>query len=163
CQSLINGEAEMALAGGVALLIPQEQGYLYAEGGVCSEDGHCRAFDARATGTVPSRGMGVVVLKRLADALADRDTILAVIKGSAINNGGSSKVGYTAPSVSGQRRAVSDALAAAQMEARSITYIEAHGTATKLGDPIEVTALSEVFRAHTSEERYCALGSLKSN
>ena len=163
CQSLLNGEADMALAGGVALLIPQEQGYLYTEGGVCSIDGHCRTFDAQATGAVPGRGMGVVVLKRLADALADRDTIYAVIKGSTINNDGSSKVGYTAPSVQGQRQAILDAFAAAQVPPESISYVEAHGTATALGDPIEIAALTEAFRAHTSAERFCAIGSLKSN
>ena len=163
CQSLINHEADMALAGGVALLIPQEQGYVYTEGGVCSVDGHCRAFDAQATGAVPGRGMGVVVLKRLADALTDGDTIYAVVRGSAINNDGSSKVGYTAPSVSGQRQAIGDALAAAQVRAESISYVEAHGTATVIGDPIEIRALTEAYRAQTPAERFCAIGSVKSN
>lgn len=163
CQSLLNRECDMALAGGVAILIPQEQGYLYAEGGVCSIDGHCRAFDASATGAIPGRGMGIVVLKRLADARADGDTILAVIKGSAINNDGASKVGYTAPSVAGQRQAISDALAAASINPETISYVEAHGTATVVGDPIELRALIEAYRTHTSAEQFCALGSVKTN
>jgi acyl transferase domain-containing protein/acyl carrier protein len=163
CQSLLNRECDMALAGGVAILIPQEQGYLYAEGGVCSIDGHCRAFDASATGAIPGRGMGIVVLKRLEDARADGDTVLAVIKGSAINNDGASKVGYTAPGLVGQRQAVSDALAVAGINPETISYVEAHGTATVVGDPIELRALIEAYRTHTSAERFCALGSVKTN
>jgi amino acid adenylation domain-containing protein/thioester reductase-like protein len=163
CQSLLNRECHMALAGGVAILIPQEQGYLYAEGGVCSIDGHCRAFDASATGAIPGRGMGIVVLKRLEEARADGDTILAVIKGSAINNDGASKVGYTAPGLVGQRQAISDALAVAGINPETVSYVEAHGTATVVGDPIELRALIEAYRAHTSAERFCALGSIKTN
>ncbi len=163
CQSLQRHECDMALAGGVALLIPQEQGYLYAEGGVCSADGHCRPFDARATGTVPGRGMGIVALKRLADAIADADTIYAVVKGSAINNDGADKVGYTAPSVEGQRQAISAAIAAAEVHPETISFVEAHGTATVMGDPIEMAALNEAYRAHTAATQFCAIGSLKAN
>ncbi|PRP97400.1 Linear gramicidin synthase subunit D [Enhygromyxa salina] len=163
CQALRRGATDMALAGGVALLIPQAQGYLYAESGVCSDDGRCRPFDAAATGTVPSRGLGVVALRRLADALADGDPIYAVIKGSAINNDGADKPGFTAPSIAGQVTAIRDALADARVDARSVSYVEAHGTATALGDPIEVAALTRAYREDTDDRGYCALGSLKSN
>ena len=162
CQSLLNGECDMALAGGVTIRVPQKSGYLYQEGGITSPDGHCRAFDARAQGTVGGSGCGLVLLKRLEDALADRDTIHAVIRGSAVNNDGSLKVGYTAPSVGGQAAAVREALAVSGVAARSIGYVEAHGTGTPLGDPIEVAALAEAFGSEVSPGS-CALGSVKGN
>jgi len=163
CQSLLTGECDMALAGGVSIRAPQKVGYLYDGEGMDSPDGRTRAFDARAQGTVIGDGVGVVLLKRLADALADGDSIYAVIKGSAINNDGSSKVGFTAPSVEGQAEAVATALSRAQVDARTIGYIEAHGTATRLGDPIEVSALTRAFRASTDAKSFCAIGSVKSN
>ncbi|MCU0680765.1 MAG: thioester reductase domain-containing protein [Polyangiaceae bacterium] len=162
CQALLNGECDMALAGGVAFRITQGEGYVH-EPGLTSPDGHCRAFDASAGGTLFGNGVGLVVLKRLEDALADGDTIRAVVRGSAINNDGSAKVGYTAPSVLGQATVITEALASAGIDADSVGLIEAHGTATPLGDPIEVAALTRAFRAHTARRNYCALGSLKTN
>jgi amino acid adenylation domain-containing protein len=163
-QALLLGECDMALAGGVSVAVPHGVGYLHQEGGILSPDGHCRAFDAAARGTVRGNGVGVVMLKRLEDALADGDTIRAVVKGSAINNDGSGKVGYTAPSIDGQAQVVAAALAAAAVEPGSIGYVEAHGTGTELGDPVEVAALTQAFRA-AGEERngFCAIGSVKSN
>ena len=163
CRSLQNGEADMALAGGVSVRLPQINGYLFQEGGIASPDGHCRAFDARARGTIGGNGVGVVVLKRLADALADGDTIHAVIRGSAINNDGSAKIGYTAPSIEGQARVIAAAQAAAGISPESVTYVETHGTGTVLGDPIEVAALSQVFRSCTADTGFCAIGSVKTN
>ncbi|MFD2169215.1 amino acid adenylation domain-containing protein [Tumebacillus lipolyticus] len=163
CRSLRNGDCDMALAGGVGIGVPQKNGYFHVEGGIASPDGHCRAFDEEAQGTVPGSGIGIVVLKRLEDALADGDHILAVVKGSAVNNDGSGKVGYTAPSVEGQKKVILKALERAQVEPETIAYVEAHGTATPLGDPIELTALSQAFRTHSSAERFCAIGSVKSN
>jgi acyl transferase domain-containing protein/acyl carrier protein len=163
CQSLANGESDIVLAGGVSLRIPTKEGYIYQEGGMESSDGHCRAFDEQARGTLFGDGIGIVVLKRLADALADNDTIHAVIKGSAINNDGSLKVGFTAPSVSGQAEAVAMALDNANISADTIGYVEAHGTGTELGDPIEVTSLTRAFRRHTDKTGYCTLGSIKTN
>jgi acyl transferase domain-containing protein/acyl carrier protein len=163
CQALLNGECDMALAGGVAIRVPQKLGHLYQEGMLYSAEGHCRAFDARASGTIFGSGMGIIVLKRLADALADRDTILAVIIGSAINNDGSLKIGYTAPSVDGQAHVIAEALDIAGVNPESITYIETHGTGTLLGDPIEVSALTRAFRAHTDAKGFCAIGSVKTN
>ncbi len=163
CQSLLNRECDMALAGGVTIEIPHRQGYLYREGEILSRDGHCRSFDADATGTVFGSGAGVVVLRRLEDALADGDRIHAVIRGSAINNDGARKVGYLAPSVTGQAEVVAEALAVAEVEAESISYIETHGTGTPVGDPIEIAALTEAFRETTQERGFCAIGSLKSN
>ena len=163
CQSLLNGECDMAIAGGVTIKVPQRSGYFYRDGGITSPDGRCRSFDAAAQGTVGGNGAGVVLLKRLSDALADGDSIHAVIKGSAINNDGSLKIGYTAPSQQGQASVISEALAMAGVSADSISYVEAHGTATALGDPIEVSALSEAYRATTAARQYCALGSVKSN
>jgi len=162
-QSLLNGECDLVLAGGVTVTVPQQSGYLYQEGMIRSPDGYCRAFDARARGTVGGSGVGVVVLKRLAEALADGDMIYAVIKGSAINNDGARKAGYTAPSGDSQRAVIAEALAVAGTPADTLTYIEAHGTATVLGDPIEIAALSEAFRTHTQERGFCALGSVKTN
>ncbi|MEH1968895.1 type I polyketide synthase [Nostoc sp.] len=164
CQSLLNGESDIALAGGVSIAkLPQKSGYQYQEGVLCSPDGHCRSFDANAKGTIFGDGLGIVVLKRLADAVADGDFINAVIKGSAINNDGSLKVGYTAPSVNGQREVILEALALADVEPDTISYIEAHGTATPLGDPIEIKALTQAFRASTNKKGFCAIGSVKSN
>ncbi len=163
CQSLINYECDMALAGGVSVRIPQKSGYLYQEGGILSPDGHCRPFSVDARGTVSGEGAGVVVLKRLEDALRDGDSIYAVIKGAAINNDGAGKVGYTAPSVDGQARVIANAQALAGIDPATITYIEAHGTGTMLGDPIEIEALSQVFREHTDEKQFCAIGSVKAN
>lgn len=163
CQSLLAGECDMALAGAVALRVPQKTGHLYQEDMIFSPDGHCRAFDAAAQGTVFGDGGGIVVLKLLEQAVADGDTIHAVIKGSAINNDGAMKVGYTAPSIQGQRTVIAEALAIADVNAATITYLEAHGTATALGDPIEITALTQAFREHTPATGYCALGSVKTN
>ena len=161
--SLLNGECDIALAGGVSVRSTQVGGYLYQEGSILSPDGHCRAFDAKAQGTVDGNGVGVVVLKRLEDAMIDGDHIYAIIKGSAINNDGSHKAGYTAPSVDGQAKAIREAQAMAEVEAGSISYVEAHGTATLLGDPIEVAALTEAFQANTSNRGFCAIGSVKTN
>jgi len=163
CQSLLNGECDMALAGGVSVTLPLKVGFMYQEGGVLSPDGHCRTFDAQAKGTVSGNGLGIVVLKRLEDALRDGDRIEAVIRGSAINNDGAAKVGYTAPSVEGQAAVIAEAQTIAGVTADSISYVEAHGTATPLGDPIEATALTQAFRTSTKQRGYCALGSVKSN
>ena len=163
CQSLLNGECDMALAGGVSIRVPHNIGYLYQEGTILSPDGHCRAFDAKAKGTVGGNGVGIVVLKRLEDALADRDSIQAIVKGSAINNDGSLKIGYTAPSVEGQTKVIREARGIARVDAETITYIETHGTGTVLGDPIEIAALTEAFRSSTQKTGFCALGSVKTN
>lgn len=163
CQSLLNGECDMALAGGVSLAVPQKQGYFYQEGGILAPDGHCRAFDAKAQGTVSGSGVGIVVVKRLADALADGDCIHAVIKGSAINNDGSLKIGYTAPGVNGQTRVIRAAQIMAEVDAETITYVETHGTGTSLGDPIEIDALTQAFRMSTDKKGFCAIGSVKTN
>ncbi|MBD2166655.1 SDR family oxidoreductase [Calothrix membranacea FACHB-236] len=163
CQSLLNGECDMALAGGVSVSALRKHGYFYKEGSIGSPDGHCRAFDAKAQGTVGGEGVGIVVLKRLEDAIADQDTIHAVIKGSAINNDGSQKVSYTAPSINTQAKVIRTAQAVAEVAPETITYIEAHGTGTSLGDPIEIAALTEAFRASTDKTGFCAIGSLKTN
>ncbi len=164
CQALLAGECEMALAGGVSASVAEVGGYLYEEGGIASPDGHCRAFDAAARGTVGGSGVGIVVLKRLADALADGDTVHAVIRGSAINNDGAAKVGYTAPSVAGQAAVLAAALAAAGVGPETVDYVEGHGTGTPLGDPIELAALNQAYGdAHLRRGRRCALGSVKSN
>ena len=163
CASLFSGECDMALAGGVGIAVPQNVGYLYKEGGIMSPDGHCRPFSAQAQGTVGGNGLGIVVLKRLEDALAEGDYIHAVVKGSAINNDGSQKVGYTAPSVNGQAQVIATAQAIAGVDPETITYIETHGTGTNLGDPIEVAALTQAFRRGTDKKQFCAIGSVKSN
>ncbi len=163
CQSLLNNECDMALSGGVSVRLPHKAGYFYQEGNIYSPDGHCRAFDAKAQGTTFGSGVGIVVLKRLVDAVADGDFIHAVIKGSAINNDGSSKVDYTAPSVDSQSAAVVEAIANSAVEADSITYIETHGTGTSLGDPIEIAALTNAFRTFTDKNGFCAVGSVKTN
>lgn len=160
-QALLNGECRVALAGGVSLDLPLTRGYWWQDGMILSPDGHCRPFDAQARGTVAGSGVGVVVVKRLADALADGDTVHAVIKGTAINNDGHHKIGFTAPSTEGQASVIADALQVAGVEASTIGYVEAHGTGTPLGDPIEVAALAQVF-GHNPGQR-CAIGSLKSN
>src|SRR5579864_1640896 len=163
CQSLLNGECDMALAGGVTISFPQITGYFFQEGSIMSPDGHCRAFDARAQGTVGGNGVGIVVLKRLEDAVADGDHVIAVIKGFATNNDGAMKVGFTAPSVEGQTAVIRAAMAHAGVKPDSITYVEAHGTGTSLGDPIELAALTRAFRAGTDKKQFCAIGSVKTN
>ncbi|WON74760.1 type I polyketide synthase [Nitrosospira sp. Is2] len=162
-RGLLNHEADMAMAGGVWVNQLHDDGYRYQPGAILSPDGHCRAFDARAAGTVIGSGVGIVVLKRLADALADGDTIHAVIKGSAMNNDGSAKVGYTAPSVEGQAEVILAAQAIADVPADTISYIEAHGTGTTMGDPIEVAALTQAFRESTQRRGFCGIGSVKTN
>ncbi|MFI9407744.1 type I polyketide synthase [Nocardia sp. NPDC052316] len=162
-QALLDFQCDVALAGGASVQVPQEAGYIYEEGSILSPDGHCRAFDADAAGTVFGSGVGVVVLKRLADAIADGDHIHAVILGSAVNNDGANKIGYTAPGIAGQRAVIREALSAAGIGADTIGYVEAHGTGTTLGDPIEVSALSAAYREHTDATQYCALGSVKAN
>jgi acyl transferase domain-containing protein len=153
----------MALAGGVSIILPQVSGYLFQEGGIGSRDGHIRAFDAGASGIVFGNGAGAVLLKRLSDALADGDRVLAVIKGSAVNNDGSVKAGYTATSVDGQAEVVSAVLEATGIDPETIGYMEAHGTGTPLGDPIEMTALAKAFRGFTDRRRFCPIGSVKTN
>jgi amino acid adenylation domain-containing protein len=162
-QSLLNYQCDMSLAGGVSITFPQRRGHMYSEGSIGSKDGVCRPFDASATGTVFSHGAGVVVLKRLEDAIADRDHITAVIRGFGVNNDGSMKAGYMAPGVDGQSGIIAAAQAMAGIDARSITYIEAHGTATPLGDPIEVAALTKAFRLSTKDSGFCAIGTAKAN
>ena len=162
-QGLLSGDCDMALAGGASIHLPQKIGYLYQEEGIASPDGHCRAFDARAQGTVGGNGVGIVVLKRLADAVADGDCIHAVIKGSAINNDGAAKVGYTAPNVDAQAGVIARALAMAEVHPETIGVIEGHGTGTPLGDPIEIAALTQAFRIDTNEKEFCAIGSVKTN
>lgn len=157
------GHCGMALAGGASITCPPNSGYLYQEGSMLSPDGHTRSFDADAQGTVFSDGAAVVLLKRLSDALADGDTIHAVIRGVAINNDGAGKASFTAPSVEGQATVIESALAHAGVDARSISYVETHGTATPLGDPVEVAALTRAFRRDTQDVGFCAVGSLKSN
>ncbi|HSF39387.1 MAG TPA: amino acid adenylation domain-containing protein [Thermoanaerobaculia bacterium] len=164
CQALLAGECRMALAGGVSVRVPQERGYLYDEGDILSPDGHCRSFDAAGRGTLFTNGLGLVLLKRLEDALADRDTIHAVIRGTAINNDGDGKVGYTAPGIDGQAEVISAAQDAAGVEPETVTYVEGHGTATALGDPVEVAALTRAFRdGGATRKGFCALGSVKAN
>ncbi|MET0325431.1 MAG: polyketide synthase, partial [Ilumatobacteraceae bacterium] len=149
CQSLLSGECDVALAGGSVIAPVQERGYFYKEGEILSPDGHCRAFDAKAAGTVISSAAGCLLLKPLETALEDGDTVLAVIRGSAINNDGRAKVGYLAPSVPGQAQVVTEALAVAGVDARDVTYVEAHGTGTLIGDPIEIAGLTQAFRLTT--------------
>ncbi len=152
CQSLLTYQCDMALAGGSSITFPQKRGSYYQEGGMISPDGHCRAFDANAQGTVFGSGVGVVLLKRCEDAVRDGDQIYAVIRGFAANNDGASKVGYTAPSVEGQARVIALAQAAAGVDAETIGYIEAHGTGTPLGDPIELAALTQAFGSQTQKK-----------
>ncbi|MCB0207970.1 MAG: acyltransferase domain-containing protein [Anaerolineae bacterium] len=163
CQSLLEGECHLALAGGVSVSLPQVAGYLYQPEMILSPDGHCRAFDVKAQGTVFGNGVAIVVLKRLEDALADGDPIQAVIKGSAINNDGSAKVGFTAPGIEGQAAAIAEAMAVAGVHPETISYVETHGTGTKLGDPVEIAGLTQAFRIGANKKGYCAIGSLKTN
>lgn len=163
CQSLLNNECDLALAGGVTIEIPHGQGYIYREGEILSRDGHCRSFDATSSGTVFGSGLGIVVLRRLEDALKDCDHVRAVILGSAINNDGGRKVGYLAPSVEGQAEVIAETLDFAGISAADISYVETHGTGTVVGDPIEVRALTQAFRKSTARSGYCGIGSLKSN
>lgn len=163
CQSLASGEVDFALAGAASLAFPRKCGYLHQEGMILSPDGHCRAFDARANGTVPGEGVAMVVLRRLEDAIADGDHVEAVIRGWAVNNDGSDKIGFTAPSIGGQAEVIAAAQALAGVSPETISYIEAHGTATPLGDPIEIAALCEAFRPHAHRTGFCRIGSVKSN
>jgi amino acid adenylation domain-containing protein len=162
-QSLLAGESDLALAGGAYIKLPTRSGYLYQEGGILSSDGHVRVFDADARGTVMGSGVAMVALKRVEDALADDDTIYAVIRGTAINNDGAARVTFTAPGVIGQTEVIADALAVSGVDPATIGMLEAHGTGTSLGDPIEVAALTQAYRQHTDARQYCAIGSIKSN
>ncbi len=162
-QSLISNQCDLALAGGISLTTPQNSGYLAQAGGMLSADGHCRPFDVNCQGTMFNNGAGLVVLKRLEEAIADGDRIYAVIRGVGINNDGADKVSFTAPSIEKQAQAIAMAQADANVSPDSISYIEAHGTATPLGDPIEVAALTQAFRLQTAAKQFCAIGSIKSN
>ena len=163
CQSLVTHQCDMALSGGVFLKNPRGEGYIFEEGSIDSPTGHCHPFDKEANGTIFGEGVGVVVLKRLEDAVRDRDTIIAIIKGTAINNDGSLKVGYMAPGISGQAKVISKAFDIAGIDADTVSYIETHGTGTKMGDPIEIEALRRVFSSKSKRINYCALGSVKAN
>jgi acyl transferase domain-containing protein/acyl carrier protein len=163
CRGLLSGECHVALAGAVSIFLPQNIGYIYQEGMILSSDGHTRAFDAKASGSLFGSGIGIVVLKPLEDAVSDGDHIYAVVKGTAVNNDGNRKIGYTAPSVKGQVEVIKAALRMAEVEPGSISYIEAHGTGTSLGDPIEVKALKQVFNFNTDRKNSCAIGAVKSN
>jgi natural product biosynthesis luciferase-like monooxygenase protein/amino acid adenylation domain-containing protein len=163
CRALMTDECDIALAGGITVRTPQKMGDSFVEGGIVSPDGHCYAFDERADGTVRANGAGVIAIKRLEHAIRDRDNIHAIILGSALNNDGARKVGYAAPSVDGQREVIRAALTEAGVSPETISYVEAHGTGTSLGDPIEVTALTQAFRTETAKNGFCALGSVKTN
>jgi phosphopantetheine--protein transferase-like protein len=163
CQSLLTYQCSIALAGGASINLKRPWGYIYQEGTILSPDGRCRPFDAGANGTVVGQGVGVVVLKRLSEATADNDTIYAVIKGSALNNDGALKIGFTAPSVEGQVEVIAMAQAISGVPASTIGYVETHGTGTKLGDPIEFAALRQAFELDTERKGFCALGSVKAN
>ena len=162
CRSLLGGECDMALAGGISIELPEKKGYVHQEGMIFSEDGHHKSFDDSATGAVFGDGVGVVLLKPLEDAINDQDHIYAVIKGSAINNDGNRKVGYTAPGIKGQAAVIEEALQVADVDPQSVSYVECHGSATNLGDPMEVEALTKVF-GKSNGQKTCALGSVKSN
>ncbi len=162
-RALITYECDMAIAGGVAVGVPQRSGYFYEPGGILSADGHCRSFDAEATGSVGGDGIGVVLLKRLEDALSDGDPLYAVIRGSAVNNDGRRKVGFTAPAMEGQAEAIAMALAAAEVDCSSIGYVETHGSGTPIGDPIEISALNQVYRQASLSAESIPIGSVKSN
>ena len=163
CQSLLNGECDLGLSGAVSIRVPHKEGYLYQKEGIGSPDGHCRPFDAEAAGTVSGNGVGVVILKRLEEALEDGDDIKGIIRATAVNNDGSHKVGYTAPSLDGQAEVIAEAMAIADCDFRSISYTEAHGSGTLLGDPIEVAALVKAHRTENEDTKYCKLGAVKSN
>jgi acyl transferase domain-containing protein len=162
-QSLLNGECDMVLAGGVSVHTPQKVGHLHQEGMILTPDGHCRAFDAAAAGTIFGSGAGLVLLKRLDQAIAAGDRVYAVIKGSAIGNDGGEKVGYLAPKAAGQAKVTAAALAVAGLTADQIGYVEAHGTGTALGDPIEIAGLTQAFRLSDQQQQYCPIGSVKTN
>ena len=162
-QGLLTGETDMALAGGANVIVPQETGYLHAPGSIVSPDGHCRSFDTRSGGTLSASGVGVVVLKRLSDALRDGDPVRAVIRGSAVNNDGAARVAFTAPGVDGQAAVIGEALAAADVDPSTIGYVEAHGSGTDLGDTIEIAALTRAYRKHTDRAGFCTVGAVKSN
>ncbi len=163
CQSLLNYQCDMAIAGGCSIDLPQNVGYTYQKGEVLSKNGHCCPFDKDGTGTLAGSGVATVLLKRLEDAIRDSDHIISVIKGAAYNNDGSGKVGFTAPSVEGERDAIKCAQVLSEVEEDTITYVETHGTATPLGDPIEIQALTEAFREGTHKKNFCALGAVKAN
>lgn len=163
CQHLLTHQSDMALVGAVTVHFPQKVGHVYEAGAAYSPDGHCRPFDATPSGLIDGNGVATVVLKRLDDALTDGDTIYALVKGTAVNNDGRMKVGYTAPSIEGQSEVISEALEIAGVDPDTISYVEAHGTATPLGDPIEVEGLTQAFRKSTQRTGYCGLGSVKSN
>ncbi|MDO6851923.1 beta-ketoacyl synthase N-terminal-like domain-containing protein [Priestia megaterium] len=162
CQSILTGESDIALAGGVSVSVPHNVGYLYKEGGILSRDGHCRPFDKQASGTIKGNGCGLIVLKDLKQAIQDEDNIYGIIKGTSINNDGSDKIGYSAPSINGQSEAITEALYLSNLKGKDVGYIEAHGTGTPLGDPIEIQALSEAYGGNNPESK-CAVGSLKAN
>ena len=163
CQSLTTGECDLALAGGVSIELPHGLGYLHKPGEILSPEGRCRAFDAQANGTVFGSGAGAVLLRRLEDALADGDRIYAVIRGSAVNNDGAGKVGYMAPSVDGQAAVVAEALEAADVDPATIGFVEAHGSGTPIGEPIEVAALTRAFQRGPTRRNTCGVGSVKAN
>ncbi|WP_068618091.1 type I polyketide synthase [Paenibacillus tuaregi] len=162
-QSLLTYQCDMALAGGITVGPPERSGYMYEPGGIMSLDGHCRAFDEESSGFVPGNGYGIVVLKRLDEALRDGDHIWSILKGFAVNNDGSEKVSYTAPSVNAQSEVIAQAQALAEVDASTIGYVEAHGTGTRMGDPIEIQALSQAFGHSTDRTGYCPIGSVKTN
>jgi amino acid adenylation domain-containing protein len=163
CQSVLAGESDMALVGGARVRAPLTAGYHYEEDGILSPDGHCRAFDEQARGTVVGSGVTAAVVKRLSDALRDGDTVHAIVKGTAINNDGAGKIGFTAPGIDGQAAAIAEALDMAEVGADTIGYVEAHGTGTFLGDPIEITALTSAFGRDTDRTGFCRIGSVKTN
>ncbi len=163
CQHLLTYQSDMALVGGITIHLPQKVGHLHEAGSAYSPDRHCRPFDSTQSGLIDGNGAAVIIVKRLEDALNDGDKIHALIRGSAINNDGSDKVGYAAPSVNGQAEAILEALAVAEVEADSISYVEAHGTSTPLGDPIELAALTQAYRTSTNRTGFCGVGSVKSN
>lgn len=162
-ESLLNFESDFVLAGGVNISISTSDTLYYQEGGIGAGDGHCRAYDERASGTVAGSGLGIVALKRLEDAINDGDTICAILKGSAVNNDGATKASYTAPSPEGQAEVISQAIAISGVSPETITYIDGHGTATNIGDPIEIAALTKAYRQHTEKKNYCGIGSVKTN
>lgn len=162
-QGLLTYQCDLAVAGGVSIIVPQQRGYYFQDGSIGSPDGHTRTFDVQAGGVVPGNGVTLVVLKRLEDAVADGDRIFAVIKGAALNNDGSQKAGFGAPGIEGQSEVIALAQDLAGFDPDSISYVEAHGTATPIGDPIEVTSLTKAFRRKTQRKQFCAIGSVKTN
>ena len=163
CQAILAGECDMALAGAATVRIPQHAGHMSMKGGILSPDGHCRAFDAAAQGAIFGSGVGLVLLKDLSAAIADRDNIYAVIRGSAVNNDGARKVSYTASSVAAQSKAMVEAMVVAGVSPDQIGYVECHGTGTVVGDPLEIDALTKAFRTGTNRRGFCAIGSVKTN